>query len=114
MEGELMPLLTNLIGLAMAKDVDYIGEHQTFAWTTGTNGFGAHAVFCETTSQFFNEELVHLWQSRSMGDGYLLNYFATGTFAYLLHTSNSIGIEDIITRNNYYETMAKFYYQIWK
>lgn len=66
-------------------------------WDTG---FGAHAIIGNSNlNNLYSHELHHLWQSRSMGDAFLLNYF--------MHGLNSVvGHGTLIGIQNFFETQA--------
>ena len=64
------------------------------------SGFGAHAVIGNSNlSSLYSHELHHLWQSRSMGDMFLLNYGLQGIGAMLMGGS-------FLGNYNYFETQA--------
>lgn len=72
------------------------------------SGFGAHSVIGNSrlfsASGLYSHELHHLWQSRSMGDLFLLNYGLQGVNAMLLGGS-------FLENYNYFEDQA--YGEMW-
>ncbi|MCD7935624.1 MAG: FG-GAP-like repeat-containing protein [Tannerellaceae bacterium] len=73
-----------------------------------SSGYGAHAVFTHdfTDLDTYKHELHHLWQSRSFGDVFLLNYALQGINAELLGNGCSF-----LIAGNYFEDQA--YHNYW-
>jgi len=67
-------------------------------------GTGAHVVFSNTTeslkNRFMQHEMRHVWQSRSFGDKFLLNYFSQGVYPLLRFIDQYYG--------NYFEKTAEY------
>jgi hypothetical protein len=63
-------------------------------------GFGAHTIIGNSDlADVYSHELHHLWQSRSMGDMFILNY--------LLHGFNAmLNLDFPIDRSNFFEAQA--------
>ena len=57
------------------------------------------------TNECLSHEMHHVWQSRAVGDRFMLNYMVEGINAAILDRDIMLAIDSY----NYYETIAEYY-----
>lgn len=116
-QNNLANIATNAIGLintAFGGDVSFDWKNLSLNYRGGAvdffvgkneySGYGAHAIIGNSNlDKVYSHELHHLWQSRSMGDAFLLNYLMQGVNS-ITSGGSLIGIQ------NFFETQAETKY----
>lgn len=108
-------MATNAFGLtnfAFGGTASFNWQHLTPIYSGGlinqyfAGAFGAHAVLAPSDmlkGGILSHELHHIWQSRSMGDSYLSNYFGLALLPLLMGRSLRAGLNnrDLLTGKRY-------------